>query len=211
MNKKQFFDLPEELREKEWWGFNWLEHLTAVPAPLVLVTGYKANGFANGTMQSWFCFSSEGDFYCIFGSVHKQSHMYEIAAKQKQMVINFPDKDCIAKCMDTIANNGYDTDELSASGLHYRDGGKVKAPLVDECFLNLECETVWEKELFEGSSHVALCVRVVNVWMDEAHYADSQCGRYGETGYLYNVHAPLNPETGEESNTGYAVLKKIEM
>ena len=79
MNKKQFFDLPEELREKEWWGFNWLEHLTAVPAPLVLVTGYKANGFANGTMQSWFCFSSEGDFYCIFGSVHKQSHMYEIA------------------------------------------------------------------------------------------------------------------------------------
>ena len=131
--------------------------------------------------------------------------------KQKQMVINFPDKACIAKCMDTIANNGYDTDELSASGLHYRDGGKVKAPLVDECFLNLECETVWEKELFEGSNHVALCVRVVNVWMDEAHYAGSQCGRYGETGYLYNVHAPLNPETGEESNTGYAVLKKIEM
>ena len=44
MVKKQFFVIPDEMKEKEWWGFHWLEHVTAIPAPLVLVTGYKENG-----------------------------------------------------------------------------------------------------------------------------------------------------------------------
>ncbi len=206
MNKKQFFDISDMLKEKEWWGFNWLEHLTAVPAPLVLVTGYKENGLANGTMQSWFCFSSENDFYCIFGSVSKYSHMYEIATEKKQLAVNFPDKTCIEKCMNTIANNSYDLDELTASGLHYHNGSKIKAPIVDECFLNLECEVVWEKEISEGGIHVALCVKIVNVWMDEAHYNAGKCGRYGETGYLYNVHSPVNPETGQKDASTLGIL-----
>lgn len=44
--------------------------------------------------------------------------MYEIATGRKQMVINFPNKDCIGKCMDTVKNNGYETDEFLVSGLH---------------------------------------------------------------------------------------------
>lgn len=209
MNKKQFFMIPDEMKENEWWGFHWLEHVTAIPAPLVLVTGYKENGLANGTMQSWFCFSNENDFYCIFGSVNKYTHMYEIASKKKQMVINFPDRTCLEKCMNTIANNSYDKDELSASNLHYRDGSKVKAPVVEECFLNLECEVEWERDLFEGSDHVVLCVRIVNIWMDEAHYNSEKYGRYGETGYLYNIHSPFNPETGKREDTTVAVLKTL--
>ena len=160
MNKKQFMDLPDGIKE-EWWGFHWLEHVTAIPAPLALVTGYKENGLANGTMQSWFCFSCVKHFYCIFGSVNKYTHMYEIASGKRQLVINFPDRACLENCMATVKNNSYEIDELSASGLHYHDGSNVKAPVVEECFLNLECEVEWEKELFEGSDHVALCVRIV--------------------------------------------------
>ena len=53
--------------------------------------------------------------------------------------------------MATVKNNSYEMDELSAPGLHYHDGSNVKAPVVEECFLNLECEVECEKELFEGS------------------------------------------------------------
>ena len=197
MNKKQFCTIPDKIKDMELWGFNWLEYVTAIPSPLVLVTGYKNNGLANATMDSWLCFSSENDFYCIFGSVNKYTHMYEIAKNQKQLVINFPDKDVISKCMSTIENNRYDKDELALAGLHYQNGSKVNAPVVDECFLNLECEVVWEKRLFEGSDHFVLCVKVVNVWFDEEHYSADKLGRYGESGYLYNIHSPLNPETGE--------------
>ncbi len=201
MNKKQFSNAPEIIKGRELWGFNWLEYVTAVPAPLVLVTGFKNNGLANATMQSWFCFSSENDFYCIFGSVNKYTHMYEIAKRQKQLVINFPDKDIIDKCMATIENNDHSIDELSASGLHYHGGSKVEAPIVEECFLNLECEFAWERELFEGSDHYVICMKVVNIWFDEDHYKEDKLGRYGGTGYIYNIHSPLDPETCSDSKT----------
>ncbi len=200
MDKKQFFTVPDNLKDRQWWGFDWLEHVTAIPAPLALVTGYKKNGMANATMQSWFCFSNENGFYCIFGSVNKYTHLYEIAAEKKQLVINFPDKSCIKRCMDTIKNNGYETDELAASGLSYTEGTKVSAPVVNECFLNLECETVWEKPLFEGSDNYVLCVRVINVHFDKEHYS-TDTGRYGDNGYLYNIHSPLDPETCEITPT----------
>lgn len=135
--------------------------------------------------------------------------MYESASKKKHLVINLPDRMCIDKCMNTIENSHYDIDELSASNLKYHDGSKIAAPVVDECFLNLECEVEWEKKIFAGSDHVILCVKIVNIWMDEAHYNSEKCGRYGETGYLYNVHSPFNPETGEKEDTTIAVLKTL--
>lgn len=64
--KKEFFECPEVFKDHNFYGFDWLEFLTAIPSPLALVTSYKSNGKANGSMQSWFSFSSEDGFYCIF-------------------------------------------------------------------------------------------------------------------------------------------------
>ena len=57
--KKEFFLCPEMYKDTNFYGFDWLEHLTAIPQPLVLVTGYKQNGKANATMQSWLSFSND--------------------------------------------------------------------------------------------------------------------------------------------------------
>lgn len=209
MNKKQFYSLPDKMKDMELWGFNWLEYVISMPTPLTLVTGYKNNGLANATMDSWLCFSSENDFYCIFGSVNKYSHMYEIVKNQRQLVINFPDKDVLDKCMSTIQNNFYDKDELSLAGLSYHSGSKVNAPVVEECFLNLECEVAWEKPLFDGGDHFAVCVKIVNVWFDEEHYNSGKLGRYGESGYLYNIRSTLNPETGEREPYRIASVEPI--
>lgn len=210
MNKKQFFAMPDGLKNEQLWGFSWLEHVTAIPQPLALVTGYKENSMANATMQSWFCFSNENDFYCIFASVNRYTHMYDIAVRKKQLVINFPGMDAVDRCMDTIKNNDYDIDELSAVGLSYSAGSKVDAPVVDDCFLNLECEVMWEKELFPESCYVALCVKVVNAWFDEEHYNLEKSGRYGETGYLYNIHSPMNPETLESVRSCIGIMNKTD-
>ena len=34
------------------------------------------------------------------------------------------------------------------------------------------------------------------------HYDESKLGRYGKTGFIYNVHAPRNPDTGQAQNNG---------
>lgn len=45
--------------------------------------------------------------------------------------------------------------------------------------------------------------------MDDRRYNNNDLGRYGETGYLYNIRAQRNPETGEKSPMGAGVLNNI--
>lgn len=83
----------------------------------------------------------------------------------------------------------------------------MDAPRIKECFLNLECEYAWERELSPDSYHMVMCVRVLNVVMEEEYYNENKKGRYGDTGYLYNVRNPINPDNGEETEFQAATLK----
>lgn len=206
--KKEFSHIPETIDEEKLYGFSWMDYVTAVPTPLILVTSYKDNGKTNASMQSWSTFVSEEGFYCIFGSVNKRTHMYATVKQTGQLVINFLSADVYSKCMQTIRNNKYEDDEIAQSGLTAEKATLVNAPRVKECFLNLECEYVWEKEITEGSGSVVMCVRVVNICMDEDCYNAEARGRYGETGYLYNIHSPRNPETGEAEETCVGIIQK---
>lgn len=185
-----------------------MEHVLAIPSPLMVVTSYKSNGLSNATMQSWSTFVGEEGYYCIFGSVNKNSHMYQSIKETKELVINFPSKEYFLKCMKTVENNNFDQDEITASLLTKEPSSMVNAPRIKECFLNLECKYVWEHELTEKGNHVVMCVKVINICMDEEHYEEENLGRYGENGYLYNIHSPRNPETGKEEETCVGILKK---
>lgn len=206
--KREFDTCPTGINEATLYGFSWMEHVLAIPSPLVVVTGYKDNGKPNATMQSWLTFNGENGYYCIFSNVNKNGHMYASLKRMGELVINFPSKDIFLDCMKTIQNNGYGDDEIALSDLTAEPASKVNAPRIKECFLNLECQYLWERELFPGSYNVVVCVKIVNICMDEEHYDPQEKGRYGETGYLYNIHSPRNPETGEAEETCVGILQK---
>ncbi len=207
--KKEYSSRPETAKHSEY-GFSWIDFVTAIPSPLFVVTTYKSNGLPNACMQSWATFvGDDAHFYCIMAFVSKGKHMYESIKETGELVINFPSADCIDRCMKTIENNKFDDDEITLSGLTAEKATTVNAPRIKECFLNLECEYLWEKEIVDGDRHVVMCAVVKNVCMDAAHFDEKSLGRYGETGYLYNIHSPMNPETGEAEADSFGVLKKL--
>lgn len=209
--KREFRECPSSLAGQELYGFDWKEHVAAIPSPLVVVTTYKANGKTNATMQSWLTFSNGDGFFCIFADVSKYGHMYSAVKGKGSLVINFPSADIYGKCYATIAHNQYEEDEIQAAGLTAEAASLVDAPRIRECFLNLECEYEWERELTENSPHIVLCVKVVNVVMEENYYDERRKGRYGDMGYLYNIHSPANPENGEREKTCVGTIKKMSL
>lgn len=205
--KKEYGECPQSIDKSKLYGFSWMEYVLAIPSPLVAVTGYKANGKPNAAMQSWCTFSGEEEYYCLFSNVSKYGHMYSSLKESGSCVVNFPSKDIFMKCMDTIKNNGYEDDEITASGLTAEPASKVNAPRIKECFLNLECEYMWEKELFPNADNTVICVKVVNVCMDEDRCRAGKLGRYGETGYLYNIRSARDPETGETEQAQVGIIE----
>lgn len=194
MVKKQYYITPAKMKGLESWGFSWLEFVTSIPAPMFLVTTYKSNGKANACMQSWTSFTT-GDkgncFFAILSSVNKNGHLYKTLQDKRCAVINFMSADLYDKSMDTIKNNLWEVDELAESGLTAIPAGKIDAPMVEDCFMNLECKFTWEKEIVPGDDHVIICLEIVNVHIDEEHLNN----RIEENGILYNIHHPINPET----------------
>ena len=214
--KHSYSDMPEAMKGtfgdvSRSFGFCWKEFVMSVPSPLFLVTSYNSNGKPNACMQSWTTFTSANKgrgFYAILSSVNKNGHFYKRVKEKKEAVINFMSADFFYSCMATIKHNGFETDEITEAGLTAEKAAWIDAPMVKECFMNLECRFVWEKEIVEGDDHVILCLEVVG-----CHIADEYLGdKTGENGLLYNVHYPINPENvGKTARDYVAVLeKKIE-
>jgi len=209
--KREFSTVPPTMTDVETYGFSWMDFVTAIPSPLFAATTYKDNGKTNACLQSWACFSGGKDvFFAILSAVGKAGHFYRTLKATGVCVLNFPSADVYDRCLATIRNNQWETDEIAASGLTAEPAAAVNAPRIKECFLSLECAYAWERELAEGSDHTLLCLAVKNICMDEAHLDESALGRYGDTGYLYNVHYPVGPETFHGKSHDYiAVLQKL--
>ena len=182
--------------------------MTAIPEPVFVVTGWKPNGRENACLQSWSTFVSGGvdDFVCVMGCVSKGGHMYQSLKGTGACVLNFASADVFPRCIKTIGNNGYDTDEIAAAGLTAEKAATVDAPRIKECFLNIECKYLWEHELCEGSDIAAVALKAVGVSMDSERYDHAKLGRYGKTGYLFHIHCPINPETGEDAPGGVGTV-----
>lgn len=215
--KYEYHKMPESLKENyanisSAWGFCWKEFVMTVPSPMFLVTTYKSDGLTNACMQSWSTFTSANrgkGFYAILSSVNKGGHLYATLTEKKDAVINFFSADRYDACMSTIRHNEAETDEINAAGLTSDPAKWVNAPIVRECFMNLECHYMWEKEIVPGDDHVMICLEVIGAHIDEEYLAE----KTGEAGILYNIHYQLNPEKVEKTNHDYAgvILKKIDM
>lgn len=209
--KKEFTSKPEKITEM-WPGeldaFSWQDFVTAIPSPLFLITTYKSNGKENACLQSWSTFIGDsGEFICIIGSVSRQGHLYQTLNEKKCCVLNFPSRDVYDKCTRTIEHNGFDDDEITMSGLTTEKGVTVNAPRIKECFLNIECELLWDHEHFENSRDVTVALKATHICMDSERYDESILGRYGKTGYMYNINSPRNPDTGEMTPECFGALE----
>jgi len=207
--KKEFAQRPETFIE-QWPGEltghgSWHGSLVGMPSPLFVVTSYKSNGKQNACFQSRSTFTeNNGEFYFLLGWVPTGNHMYQSLKETGCCVLNFPTRDLMDKCWKTIHVNQFDTNEITEAGLTAEPATSVNAPRIAECFLNIECEFVWERELAPGDSSCAVaCVKAVHVCMDSDYYNENKTGRYGKTGFVFSSGS-RNPDTGEIYDGGFS-------
>lgn len=209
--KKEISAKPKKITE-HWPGelamFSWMDFVAAIPTPLFVVTGWKSNGKENACLQSWATFGSDaGQFVCILSNALKTGHMYQSLKETGCCVLNFPAADIYSKCHKTIDNNQFETDEITASGLTAENAVRVNAPRIAECFLNIECEFLWEQSNFENSNNAVIGLKAVHISMDSDRYDHDVLGRYGKNGYIYNINSPRNPDTGEAVKDSIGIIK----
>ncbi|MBU1107153.1 MAG: flavin reductase family protein [Candidatus Riflebacteria bacterium] len=128
--------------------------------PTVLVTTAR-NGRSNIMAMSWHMMI---DFEpplvgCV---ISDQNYSYSLLKATKECVINIPTLEIAEQTVGCGNTTGAKTDKFATFGLTASPAKQVRAPLIEECYANLECRVVDTKMVNKYGMFV---VEVVKAWI----------------------------------------------
>ncbi|MHB0878205.1 MAG: flavin reductase family protein [Anaerolineae bacterium] len=125
------------------------------PTPAALVTSVAADGTPNIiTLGEVFNISIE-DPVIVGLAIHPRRYSNELIRLSGEFVVNFPTIEIADLAMACGGCSGRSVDKFALTGLTPLPASMVKAPLIAECPVNLECRllsvtTIGDHDLFTG-------------------------------------------------------------
>ena len=189
----------KKMEKQEWKPGNML-----YPLPAVMVSCADAEGKTNILTVAWtgtVCTNPP----MLSISVRPERYSCHMIQETGEFVVNLTTEALVRAADLCGVKSGRDVDKWKEAGLTPVPARRVKAPLIGESPVNLECRV--EKELALGS-HIMFVARVVSVSVDEA-YMDEKGSFHLDLAkpvcYSHGTYFSLGRETGK---FGFRVEKK---
>ncbi len=174
------------------------------PVPAVLVTVSDRDGKPNIFTVAWTgTVCSDPPMVSI--SVRPQRYSHQIIEDTGEFVINLTTRKLVRAVDYCGVKSGRDTDKFKDMGLHLLSAQQVKAPLLEESPVNIECRV---KDTLRLGTHDMYVAQVAAVHGDDA-YLDKE-GRFmlDQTELIAYSHGSYF-SLGEKLGTfGYSVKKR---
>jgi len=183
----------------------WKPGTMLYPAPLALVScGDRPENYNIITIAWAGTVCSEPPMVSI--SVRPSRHSYGIIKRTGEFVINLPNAELALAADFCGVKSGRDLDKFKHLKLTPAPAGHVKAPLIDECPLSLECKVTEVKPL---GSHDLFLAEVLAIQADQK-YLDRKTGALDLRAadlicYSHGKYYALGKQLGF---FGYSVQKK---
>ena len=143
----------------------WKPGTLIYPLPAVLISCGETEEEYNMLTVAWVGTICTNPAMCYI-SVRPERHSYDIIKRTKSFVINLTNEE-MARATDWCGvRSGKDYNKFQEMRLTPQMAQKVKAPIILESPLSIECEVIEIKEL--GSHHMFIA-NVVNVQADERY------------------------------------------
>ncbi|MCX5922097.1 MAG: flavin reductase family protein [Candidatus Dependentiae bacterium] len=128
--------------------------------PVIMVTT-SDEGKANIMTMSWHMMV---DFEPPLIAIVMSDQNYSFAAlkKTKECVINIPTVELAKQVVGVGNTTGSRTDKFKKFNLTQTPASKVQAPLIDECYANLECQVIDTKM---ATKYNIFILKVVKAWI----------------------------------------------
>ena len=133
------------------------------PGPVVLVTTAR-KGRANAMAMSWHTMM-EFEPPLVGCVISNRDYTFEVLRATKECVVAIPTVEMAAKVVGCGNTSGRKVDKFARFGLTPLPASSVRAPLVAECYANLECRLVDARMARKYNFFV---LRVVKAWIDPA-------------------------------------------
>jgi flavin reductase (DIM6/NTAB) family NADH-FMN oxidoreductase RutF len=133
------------------------------PGPVVLLTTAR-KGRANVMTMSWHMMV-EFEPPLVACVVSGNDYSFDALKTTRECVIAIPAVKLARKVVEVGNSSGRDLDKFEAFGLTPRPAERVKAPLIAECFANLECKVADARLVNQYNLFI---LEVLKAWRDPA-------------------------------------------
>ena len=131
------------------------------PGPVVMVTTANKTRMNIMTMSWHTMMEFEPPLVgCI---VSNRNYSFDILKATKECVINIPTVELAAQVVGCGNTSGRRVDKFKTFGLTPVAGSRVKAPLIGECYANLECKVV---DMRMAARYNIFILEVLKAWID---------------------------------------------
>jgi flavin reductase (DIM6/NTAB) family NADH-FMN oxidoreductase RutF len=95
--------------------------------------------------------------------ISNRNYSFDVLNKTNECVINIPTVDLAKKVVGCGNTSGKKIDKFSKFRLTAKPASRIEAPLIDECYINLECKVVDKKM---ANKYNFFILQVVKAWID---------------------------------------------
>jgi flavin reductase (DIM6/NTAB) family NADH-FMN oxidoreductase RutF len=133
------------------------------PGPVVLVTSARA-GRANVMTMSWHMMIEfePPTFACV---ISNRNFTFDILRETRECVINIPTVELAKKVVGCGNTSGRALDKFKKFRLTPLPAARVGAPLISECYANLECKVIDTRMV---DKYCMFILEVMKAWIDRA-------------------------------------------
>ena len=173
------------------------------PLPVVMVSCADRAGNDNILTIAWTgTICSNPPMLSI--SVRKDRHSYPMIHETGEFVVNLTTEHLVFATDYCGVKSGRDVDKWKEMNLTRESGEVVKAPMIKESPVNIECRVTEEKDL---GSHVMFLAEVVSVHVDKAYMDDQQKFHLDKANPIVYSHGTYFGMGRELGTFGYSVKK----
>jgi len=131
------------------------------PGPVVLVTTVH-KGHSNIMAMSWHTMM-EFEPPILGCVISEHNYTFNLLKTTKECVINIPTVDLAEKVVGCGNTSGKNLDKFKTFQLTAISSSRVKSPLIDECFANLECKVI---DMNMVTKYNFFILEVLGAWID---------------------------------------------
>ena len=135
------------------------------PGPVVLLATAQKKGRANVMAMSWHTML-EFEPPLVGCVVSDRNHSFAALKATRECVVAIPTIEIAREVVGCGNTSGRSVDKFARFGLTPVAASRVAAPLIDECYANLECRVVDTRFV---AKYCFFVLEVVQAWIDRTH------------------------------------------
>ncbi|MDQ7094674.1 flavin reductase family protein [Desulfosporosinus sp. PR] len=185
-------------------------NVSPLPEPAVLVTVKAEDQRPNIITIAWTGVFSHSPA-TVYIAVHPARYSHSLLKESLEYVINIPSEN-LAKITDYCGIvSGRNVDKFQETGLTPIAASVVKAPLIKECFVNIECKV---KDILNFGSHDIFVAEIVATHYDEEVLKENgvpDVERIRPYGYTFGEYRSLGERLGSAGYSKTAIKEEIDL